>query len=145
MYFTKSADLVVFSVLLSKYWNIMASHVVVLNTYAHTGCKKVKIYLFSNGGKVLHYGCVNLAAIWHKRGFVSPPRFTAAVHVFFQAVSGGGHMTPLWVNSRTKPPEKTPYGRKLSIFCSIAFRMKSLWNQKNGKAKKHMGSGGHQF
>lgn len=70
----------------------MASHVVVLNINA---CTRLK-FTFLIEGKVLHYGYVNLAAIWHKHVVLShPPSFTAAVPVFFQAVSGGVHMTPL--------------------------------------------------
>lgn len=54
----------------------MIFHIVVLNIYAHTRRKKVKIAkslltYFLIQGKVSHYGYANLTANWHKHAVLS--------------------------------------------------------------------------
>lgn len=133
-------DLVALSVLLQyKYWTIMISHIVLLNIYAHTRGKKVKIakYLLTDfliQGKVSHYGYANLTANWHKHVVLSHPPVSQLLFLFSFRLS---LVVFTWHHCDSiqgpKPAEKQTYKRKLSIFCSIAFRINFPWNQKNGR------------
>lgn len=134
-----SPDLVALSVLLQyKCWNTVISHIVVLNIYAHTRCKKVKIvkYLltyFLIWGKVSHYNYANLTANWHKHAVLLHPPVSQLQFLFSFRLSLVVFTWHCESIQGPKPAEKQPHKRKLSIFCSTAFRINAPWNQKNGR------------